>query len=141
MASQGLYPAIDPLDSTSVMLDAKVVGERHHRIAEECRRLIEHYRELQEIISLLGMGELSSEDRQAVTRARRLVRFLTQPFAVTAQFTGEAGASVSIEDTLTGCEAILRGDADAWDEASLYMVGTLEDARRKQEKAAKGKAA
>jgi F-type H+-transporting ATPase subunit beta len=141
MASQGLYPAIDPLDSTSVMLDARVVGERHHRIAEECRRLIEHYRELQEIISLLGMGELSSEDRQAVTRARRLVRFLTQPFAVTAQFTGEAGASVSIEDTLTGCEAILRGDADAWDEASLYMVGTLEDARRKQEKAAKGKAA
>jgi F-type H+-transporting ATPase subunit beta len=141
MASQGLYPAIDPLDSTSVMLDARVVGERHHGIAEECRRLIEHYRELQEIISLLGMGELSSEDRQAVTRARRLVRFLTQPFAVTAQFTGEAGASVSIEDTLAGCEAILAGETDTWDEASLYMVGTLEDARHKQDKATKGKAA
>jgi len=132
MASQGLYPAIDPLDSTSVMLDAGVVGERHHRIAEECRRLIEHYRELQEIISLLGMGELSSEDRQAVTRARRLVRFLTQPFAMTAQFTGEAGVMVSIEDTLAGCEAILAGQTDAWEEGSLYMVGTLEDARRKQ---------
>jgi F-type H+-transporting ATPase subunit beta len=132
MASQGLYPAIDPLDSTSVMLDAGVVGERHHRIAEECRRLIEHYRELQEIISLLGMGELSSEDRQAVTRARRLVRFLTQPFAMTAQFTGEAGVMVSIEDTLAGCEAILAGETDAWEEGSLYMVGTLEDARRKQ---------
>jgi F-type H+-transporting ATPase subunit beta len=141
MASQGLYPAIDPLESTSVMLDARVVGERHHRIAEECRRLIEHYRELQEIISLLGMGELSSEDRQAVTRARRLVRFLTQPFAVTAQFTGETGATVSIEDTLAGCEAILRGETDSWDESSLYMVGTLEDARRKQQKATKGKAA
>jgi F-type H+-transporting ATPase subunit beta len=141
MASQGLYPAIDPLDSTSVMLDARIVGERHHRIAEECRRLIEHYRELQEIISLLGMGELSSEDRQAVTRARRLVRFLTQPFAVTAQFTGEKGMSVSIEDTLEGCEAILAGETDTWDEASLYMVGTLEDARQKQQKMTKGKAA
>jgi len=139
MASQGLYPAIDPLDSTSVMLDAKIVGERHHRIAEEVRRLIEHYRELQEIISLLGMGELSTEDRSAVQRARRLVRFLTQPFVVTAQFTGETGVSVSIEDTLLGCEAILRGDTDAWDESSLYMVGTIEDARRKQEQAAKGK--
>jgi F-type H+-transporting ATPase subunit beta len=139
MASQGLYPAIDPLDSTSVMLDARVVGERHHRIAEHVRRLIEHYRELQEIISLLGMGELSTEDRSAVQRARRLVRFLTQPFVVTAQFTGEKGVSVSIEDTLTGCEAILRGDTDSWDEASLYMVGTLEDARRKQEQSAKGK--
>jgi F-type H+-transporting ATPase subunit beta len=132
MASQGLYPAIDPLDSASVMLDARVVGQRHHRIAEEVRHLIEHYRELQEIISLLGMGELSTEDRSAVQRARRLVRFLTQPFVVTAQFTGEKGVSVSIEDTLTGCEAILRGDTDSWDEASLYMVGTLEDAGRKQ---------
>jgi F-type H+/Na+-transporting ATPase subunit beta len=140
MASQGLYPAIDPLDSTSVMLDAKIVGERHHRIAEEVRRLIEHYRELQEIISLLGMGELSSEDRLAVQRARRLMRFLTQPFAVTAQFTGEAGVSVSIEDTLAGCEAILGGGADTWDESSLYMIGTLDDARRK-EQAAKSKAA
>ena len=139
MASQGLYPAIDPLDSTSVMLDAKIVGERHHRIAEQVRRLIEHYRELQEIISLLGMGELSSDDRSAVQRARRLVRFLTQPFVVTAQFTGETGVSVSIEDTLVGCEAILRGDADAWDESSLYMVGTIEDAGRKQEQTAKGK--
>ncbi len=137
MASQGLYPAIDPLESASTMLDAKIVGERHHRIAGEVRRLLEHYRELQEIISLLGMGELSSQDRLSVQRARRLVRFLTQPFAVTAQFTGEAGVSVPIEDTLTGCEAILRGDTDGWDEASLYMVGTLEDARRKQEQTAK----
>jgi F-type H+-transporting ATPase subunit beta len=138
MASQGLYPAIDPLDSTSVMLDATVVGARHHRIAGECRRLIEHYRELQEIISLLGMGELSSEDRQAVIRARRLIRFLTQPFAVTAQFTGETGATVPIDDTLTGCEAILGGETDAWDESSLYMIGTIEDARRKQKESRGG---
>jgi F-type H+-transporting ATPase subunit beta len=138
MASQGLYPAIDPLDSTSVMLEATVVGARHHRIAGECRRLIEHYRELQEIISLLGMGELSSEDRQAVIRARRLIRFLTQPFAVTAQFTGEAGATVPIDDTLAGCEAILGGETDAWDESSLYMIGTIEDARRKQNESRRG---
>jgi F-type H+/Na+-transporting ATPase subunit beta len=140
MASQGLYPAIDPLDSTSIMLDARIVGERHHRIAGEVRRLIEHYRELQEIISLLGMGELSSQDREAVRRARRLERFLTQPFAVTAQFTGEQGVSVAIEDTLTGCEAILSGDTDAWDEASLYMIGTIEDAKRKQAQSQKAAA-
>jgi F0F1-type ATP synthase beta subunit len=113
---------------------------RHHRIAEQVRRLIEHYRELQEIISLLGMGELSTEDRSAVQRARRLVRFLTQPFVVTAQFTGEAGVSVWMEDTLSGCEAILRGDTDRWDESSLYMIGTFDDAHRK-EQSAKGNAA
>ena len=100
MASQGLYPAVDPLASTSVLLDPAIVGEPHYDIAEEVRRLIEHYRELQEIISLLGMEELSAADRKAVKRARRLVRFLTQPFAVTAQFTGMPGASVALEDTL-----------------------------------------
>jgi F-type H+-transporting ATPase subunit beta len=137
MASQGLYPAIDPLTSTSSMLDPQTVGEEHYRLAEEVRRLIEHYRELQEIISLLGMEELSAADRQAVARARRLVRFLTQPFAVTSQFTGVAGASVSIEDTIAGCRAIIDGAADDWAESSLYMVGTLDDARAK-ERAATG---
>jgi F-type H+-transporting ATPase subunit beta len=132
LASQGLYPAIDPLASSSILLDPRVVGERHYRVAEDCRQLIERYRELQEIISLLGMDELSRDDRRAVQRARRLVRFLTQPFAVTAQFTGEAGASVPLEDTLHGCEAILAGETDDWDEASLYMIGTLADAQAKQ---------
>jgi len=132
MASQGLYPAIDPLASTSVMLDPRVVGEEHYETAEEVRRLIEHYRELQEIISLLGMEELSVADRTAVRRARRLMRFLTQPFSVTSQFTGLQGASVSLEDTLSGCRAILAGEADDWAESSLYMVGTLEDARAKE---------
>ncbi len=137
MASQGLYPAIDPLASNSVMLDPRVVGERHYETAEAVRRLIEQYRELQEIISLLGMEELSAADRLAVGRARRLVRFLTQPFAVTAQFTGETGAAVALEDTLAGCRAILDGEADDWAESSLYMVGTLADARAKEQAATK----
>jgi F-type H+-transporting ATPase subunit beta len=129
MASQGLYPAIDPLASTSVMLDPLVVGDEHYALAGEVRRLIEHYRELQEIISLLGMEELSASDRTAVKRARRLIRFLTQPFQVTAQFTGQPGVSVPLADTIAGCQAILDGDTDDWDEQSLYMIGTLEDAR------------
>lgn len=140
MASQGLYPAIDPLASTSSMLDPRIVGDEHYETAEEVRRLIEHYRELQEIISLLGIEELSAADRKSVGRARRLIRFLTQPFAVTSQFTGLAGASVPIGETLKGCRAILSGAADDWAESSLYMIGTLDDARAK-ERAAGGKAA
>ncbi len=136
MAAQGLYPAVDPLASSSTLQDPAVVGERHYAIAEEVRRLIEQYRELQEIISLLGIEELSANDQQAVGRARRLIRFLTQPFAVTEQFTGIPGASVQIEDTLKGCEAILGGEADTWEESALYMVGTIEDARAKERGAA-----
>ncbi len=133
MASQGLYPAIDPLASSSTLQDPTIVGTRHYGIAEEVRRLIERYRELQEIISLLGIEELSATDRKAVGRARRLIRFLSQPFAVTSQFTGRAGVSVSLDDTLSGCEAILRGETDDWEESSLYMVGTLADARAKEQ--------
>jgi F-type H+-transporting ATPase subunit beta len=132
MASQGLYPAIDPLASTSVMLDPRMIGETHYALASEVRQLIEHYRELQEIISLLGMEELSAQDRTAVKRARRLIRFLTQPFAVTAQFTGQSGVSVPLEQTIKDCRDILDGVADDWAEGSLYMVGTLEDARAKE---------
>ncbi len=140
MASEGLYPAIDPLASTSIMLDPLLVGEDHYAIAEEVRRLIEHYRELQEIISLLGIEELSAADRTAVQRARRLIRFLTQPFAVTSQFTGRQGVSVALEDTLAGCRAILAGETDSWAENSLYMVGSIEEARMK-ERASDGAAA
>jgi len=135
MASEGLYPAVDPLASTSTLLDPAVVGQRHYETAEAVRQLIEKYRELREIISLLGIEELSAADRHAVNRARRLIRFLTQPFAVTEQFTGIPGASVSLEQTLDGCEAILSGKADGWEEESLYMVGTLDDARRKEARA------
>ncbi|GAB4538348.1 MAG: F0F1 ATP synthase subunit beta [Roseibium sp.] len=137
MASEGLYPAVDPLASSSTLQNPTVVGQRHYEVAEETRRIIEQYRELQEIISLLGIEELSAADRKAVARARRLIRFLTQPFAVTAQFTGHEGVSVSVEDTLKGCEAILGGDTDDWEEGSLYMIGTIEDAHAKE----KGKVA
>ncbi len=140
MAGEGLYPAIDPLASTSTILDPAVVGQKHYDTAEAVRSLIEQYRELQEIISLLGIEELSAADRQAVGRARRLIRFLTQPFAVTAQFTGLAGGPVSLEDTIEGCRAIIDGQADDWAEDSFYMIGTLEDARAKEDKA-RGRAA
>jgi F-type H+/Na+-transporting ATPase subunit beta len=132
MAAEGLYPAIDPLASTSVLLDPRVVGAEHYSTAEEVRRTIARYKELQEIIALLGVEELSAEDRRTVARARRLERFLTQPFMVTEQFTGLAGKSVSIEDTIKGCSAILSGEGDEWAEGSFYMVGTFEDARAKE---------
>ncbi len=120
MAAEGLYPAIDPLNSSSILLDPRVVGEDHYAVAEEVRKTIARYRELQEIISLLGVDELSVEDRLVVGRARRLQRFLTQPFLVTEQFTGLGGKSIAISDTLAGCRAILRGDADNWSENALY---------------------
>ncbi len=132
MAAEGLYPAIDPLSSSSVLLDPRVIGKEHYAIAEEVRRTVARYRELQEIISLLGVEELSAEDRRTVERARRLERFLSQPFMVTEQFTGISGRSVPVEETLKGCRAILAGQCDRWAEASLYMVGTLEEARAKE---------
>lgn len=132
LAAQGLYPAIDPLASTSTMLDPLIVGDEHYEIAEEVRKLIERYHELQEIASLLGMEELSLEDRKAIARARQLIRFLTQPFLVTSQFTGREGVSVPLKETLAGCRAILSGGTEGWSDASFYMVGTLEDARRKE---------
>ena len=131
MAAQGLYPAIDPLNSASIMLDPRVVGDHHYEVAEEVRRTLARYRELQEIIALLGVEELSAEDRRTVERARRVQRFLTQPFLVTEQFTGMAGKSVPIEETLAGCSAILRGEGDSWAEGSFYMIGTFADARAK----------
>jgi len=132
MAAQGLYPAIDPLASTSTLVDPRIVGARHFRLAERTRALIEKYHELREVISLLGIEELSARDRLAVARARRLMRFLTQPFAVTEYFTGIKGVSVALEDTLDGVEAILDGAADDLDEDALYMIGTLSDARARQ---------
>jgi len=132
MAAQGMYPAIDPIASSSVLLDPLVVGEAHVAVANAVRRVLEHYHSLQDVIALLGVEELGLEDRRIVTRARRLQRFLTQPFAVTEAFTSLPGRSVAIEDTLAGCRAILDGECDAWQEDSLYMVGTLEEARARQ---------
>lgn len=136
-ASEGFYPAIDPLASSSMLLDPLIVGQDHYDIAEEVRRTLARFRELADIISLLGVEELGAADRRIVNRARRLQRFLTQPFMVTEAFTGTPGTSVALADTLTACRAILDGETDDWSESSLYMVGTLEDARRK-EAAAKG---
>ncbi len=128
MAAEGFYPAIDPLQSTSVLLDPNVVGEAHYRLAQEVRAAIAQYRELQDIIALLGIEELSASDRRTVARARRLQRFLTQPFVVTESFTGKPGRVVPLAETLKGCRAILDGAADDWNESSLYMIGTLDEA-------------
>jgi len=136
MAAEGMYPAIDPIASSSILLDPLVVGEEHARIAMEVRRTIEHYRELQDVISLLGVEELGADDRRIVERARRLQRFLTQPFSVTEAFTGVPGRSVPVADTVAGCKAILAGECDTWRESSLYMIGNLQEAREKEAAAA-----
>jgi F-type H+-transporting ATPase subunit beta len=129
MAAQGMYPAIDPLNSTSSLLTPNIVGTDHYQIAEAVRATIARYQELQDIISLLGVHELSTTDRVLVNRARKLQRFLTQPFAVTEAFTGKPGRAITRQETLSGCQAILDGTCDDWHEKSLYMVGTLDEAR------------
>jgi len=126
-AAEGLYPAVDPLASTSKLLDPVHVGSRHYEVALKVRQLIARYRDLQDIIAMLGLEELSLEDQIAVKRARRLLRFLTQPFFVTEAFTGHGGRSVPVAQTIAGCEAILAGAFDAVDEAKLYMIGAIEE--------------
>ena len=133
LAAQGLYPAIDPLSSASNLLDAKVVGAGHVRTAEAVRKTLAQYRELQDIIAMLGLEELSVEDRRTVARARRLQRFLTQPFLVTEAFTGRTGKAVAIADTIRGCDAILSGDCDDWPEGAFYMTGTIDEVRARKE--------
>jgi F-type H+-transporting ATPase subunit beta len=126
-AAQGLYPAVDPLGSTSRLLDASHLGDRHYEVALSVKETIERYRELQDIISMLGMEELSAEDQQMVRRARRLERFLTQPLFVTEPFTGHQGRHVPLDKTLAGCEAVLEGKFDNVDESRLYMIGSIEE--------------
>jgi len=128
VAAQGLYPAVDPLASSSKAMDPQVVGERHYQAAEETRRLLSRYDELRDLISMLGIDELSSEDRLVVSRARRLRNFLTQPFFVTESFTGTPGARVAVEDTLAGVERILSGACDKLREEDLFMIGALPEA-------------
>jgi len=136
MASEGMYPAVDPLASTSTLLDPRLVGEAHYRTAQEVRKTIAHYRDLQEIIALLGIEELSTPDRRIVKRARRLMRFLTQPFMVTVEFTGKPGRTCELDATLTGCRAILDGETDDWSESSLYMAGDIREAWQRERGAA-----
>jgi F-type H+-transporting ATPase subunit beta len=127
-ASEGLYPAIDSLQSGSKMLVPHVVGQRHYAIGQEIRRTLSEYEDLKDIIAMLGMEELSQDDRRTVQRARRLERFLTQPFFVTEQFTGTEGKRVSLEDALNGCERILNDEFIDRSEHALYMIGGVEDA-------------
>lgn len=128
-ASQGLYPAVDPLQSQSKMLTPRIVGERHYKTASEVRRTLAEYEDLKDIIAMLGIEELSRQDRQTVHRARRLERFLTQPFFTTEQFTGNKGKVVTLEDTIEGCELILHGDFDERAEKKLYMIGNIMEAK------------
>jgi F-type H+-transporting ATPase subunit beta len=127
-ASEGLYPAIDPLQSGSKMLVPHMVGERHYAIAQKVRNTLAEYEDLKDIIAMLGIEELSQEDRRTVYRARRLERFLTQPFIVTEQFTGHEGKMVDLEDALDGCERILNDEFTDYPERSLYMIGKIDEA-------------
>jgi F-type H+-transporting ATPase subunit beta len=127
IAEQGLYPAVDPLTSTSRILDPAVVGEEHYRIAREVQRVLQRYKDLQDIIAILGIEELSEEDKQSVARARRIQRFLSQPMFVTEVFTGRAGKYVKIEDTVRGFKDILEGKYDDLPEQAFYMVGGIEE--------------
>lgn len=134
IASLGIYPAVDPLDSTSRILSSDVVGEQHYRTAQNVKEILQRYKELQDIIAILGMDELSEEDKLVVHRARRVQRFLSQPFHVAEQFTGLSGVWVSIEDTIRGFNMILNGEVDQYPEAAFNLVGTIEDAIKKGEK-------
>ncbi len=130
-ASEGLFPAIDPLQSSSKMATPGIVGERHYGLAQEIRRTLAQYAELKDIIAMLGLEQLSPEDRNVVARARRLERFLTQPFFTTEQFTGLEGKLVSLDDALDGCERILRDEFKDYPESALYMIGAIDEAKRK----------
>jgi F-type H+-transporting ATPase subunit beta len=128
-ASEGLYPAIDPLQSSSRMTTPGIVGERHYRLAQEVRRTLAQYSELKDIIAMLGLDQLSPEDRKVVARARRLERFLTQPFFTTEQFTGPKGKLVGLADSLDGCERILHDEFKDLPERALYMIGAIDQAK------------
>lgn len=139
-ASEGLYPAIDPLQSGSKMATPGVVGKRHYAIAQEIRRTLAQYAELRDIIAMLGMEQLSAEDHKVVNRARRLERFLTQPFFTTEQFTGLQGKLVSLSDSLDGCERILRDEFTDYPESMFYMIGTIDEAKAAYKAKAKSEA-
>jgi F-type H+-transporting ATPase subunit beta len=124
----GIYPAVDPLDSTSRILDPRIVGEEHYKVANEVKHILERYKELQDIIAILGIDELSDEDKLVVSRARKIQRFLSQPFTVGEQFTGMPGKFVSVKDTVRGFKEILEGKHDSLPEAAFLFVGVVEDA-------------
>ena len=131
LSELGIYPAVDPLDSTSRMLDPRIVGDEHYRVAREVQRILQRYKQLQEIIAILGMDELSEQDKIDVSRARKVQRFLSQPFFVASQFTGLDGKYVSIEDTIKSFDEILTGELDSLPEQAFYLVGSIEEAKEK----------
>jgi F-type H+-transporting ATPase subunit beta len=131
IAELGIYPAVDPLDSTSRILDAAYIGDEHYHVAREVQQILQKYKELQDIIAILGMEELSDEDKITVARARKIQRFLSQPFHVAETFTGLAGVYVKIEDTVRGFKEICEGKHDDLPEQAFYLVGTIEQAVEK----------
>jgi F-type H+-transporting ATPase subunit beta len=128
LASKGIYPAVDPLDSTSTMLQPWIVGEEHYECAQNVKSTLQRYKELQDIIAILGLDELSEEDRQIVARARKIERFLSQPFFVAEVFTGSPGKYVSLAETIQGFTLILSGEVDDLPEQAFYLVGTMDEA-------------
>ena len=136
IAELGIYPAVDPLDSTSRILDPRIVGEEHYRVAREVQKILQTYKSLQDIIAILGMDELSEEDKLTVARARKIQRFLSQPFFVAEVFTGSPGKLVSLDSTIKSFDAICKGEYDHLPEAAFYMVGTIEEVVAKAEKMA-----
>jgi F-type H+/Na+-transporting ATPase subunit beta len=136
IAEKGIYPAVDPLDSTSRMLDPRIIGEEHYQTARSVQQVLQRYKSLQDIIAILGMDELSEEDKLIVARARKIERFLSQPFFVAEVFTGSPGKLVQLEDTIKGFQGLVRGDYDYLPEAAFYMVGTIEEAVEKAQRLA-----
>ena len=134
IAELGIYPAVDPLDSTSRVLDPTVVGEEHYQVARQVQEVLQKYKSLQDIIAILGMDELSEEDKLTVARARRIQKFLSQPFHVAEVFTGTPGVFVKLEDTIKGFKGILEGKYDHIPEQAFYMVGTIEEVLEKAKK-------
>jgi len=137
IADIGIYPAVDPLDSTSRILSPQVVGDDHYSVARDVQKVLQTYKSLQDIIAILGMDELSEEDKLVVARARKIQRFLSQPFHVAEVFTGTPGVFVSLDDTVTGFKAIVSGECDNIPEQAFYMVGTLQEVFEKSDKLSK----
>jgi F-type H+-transporting ATPase subunit beta len=134
LASKGIYPAVDPLDSTSTMLQPSVVGDEHYRTARSVQSTLQRYKELQDIIAILGLDELSEEDRRTVDRARKIEKFLSQPFFVAEIFTGQKGEYVKLEETIKGFNMILAGELDDLPEQAFYLVGTIDQVKAKAQK-------
>jgi F-type H+-transporting ATPase subunit beta len=134
----GIYPAVDPLASSSRILDPRIIGEEHYRTAQDVKQLLQRYKDLQDIIAILGIDELSDEDKMVVARARKVQRFFSQPFFVGEQFTGLKGKYVKLEDTVRGFREIVDGKHDDLPEQAFYMVGTIEEARERAQQIAQG---